>query len=53
MSWLDQASSINGDQIKIEYWFVPKKSFLEQLATSQSNQKAADKLKGKDNLNDL
>ena len=53
VSWLDQASSINGDQIKIEYWFVPKKSFLEQLATSQSNQKAADKLKGKNNLNDL
>ena len=53
VSWLDQASSINGDQIKIEYWFVPKKSFLEQLATDQVNQKAADKLKGKDNLNDL
>ncbi|MDA7681362.1 hypothetical protein N8603_03145 [Verrucomicrobiales bacterium] len=41
------------DSISIEYWFVPKKIILERIATEKANQKAADKLKGKDNLNDL
>jgi hypothetical protein len=53
VSWREQTGSILGDTITIRYWFVPKKTILDSVAKDEANQKAAEKLKAKDKLNDL